>query len=127
MPVNVYMLMGRTQAVVEYLKRQIQKHHQVLAHLSCMSQHKHCSSAWSENSACVSGNISESVLQGGGEKGASSPRRQLTGEVLRPVAAQRGRAALAWPALACLFITERAPLKALLCHLRSLLFFPLGN
>ena len=47
-------------------------------------------------------------------------RRQLTGELLRPVAAQRGRVALAG-----LFIKERVSVKALLCPLRGLLFFPL--
>lgn len=63
------------------------------------------------NSVCVSSHISDRVTcREEGERGASSssPRRQLTAEVLRVrlVAAQRGRAARAWPALACVFITE---------------------
>lgn len=83
------------------------------------------------NSACVSSNISDRVTcREEGDRGASSssPRRQLTAEVLRvrPVAAQRGRAARARPAPACVFITERDPLKALL-SLKMPAFLPTGE
>lgn len=79
----------------------------------------------------VSGNISVRVTcrghwagwSGGWGSSSSSPRRQLTGEVLRLVADWWRKAALVWSAQARLFITERNCLKVLLCHSRCPLSF----
>lgn len=126
-PMNVYTLMGRTQTVVEYLKRRLQKHHQVLAHLRCMSQHKHCSIAWSENSACVSGNISESVLQGGGEKRGQFPQTTADRRGVETCSSSEGKSSssLAGPGL---FIYNRkSPFESTAVSLKKSAFLPTGE
>lgn len=59
---------------------------------------------------------------------SSSPRRQLTGEVRRLVAAQRGRAALGWPAPARLFITKKkGAFESAAVSLKTSAFLPTGQ
>lgn len=77
---------------------------------------------------CASGNISERVTwREEGTEGPApvSPPPQMTADSKVRRLVGKSNSGLAGPGM--FFITERDPLKALLCHKRRLFFVPLGN